>query len=200
MKTFKSLLFFLMINCASYTAFADGHASHAIDSNKSELKWYGSKIVGGAHDGTINIKSGSLKWEKGILRSGDIVIDMTSIVNSDIKSEKLNKKLVGHLRSDDFFSVAKHKVATFKTTKVQSLKGDLHRLWGKMTIKGITKEVDFLVRFSKSGNSLSVIGEIKLDRTDFDVKYGSGKFFDDLGDKMISDEIKLNFTLVSSLK
>ena len=195
MKMLKTLFFSLAFVGLSTAAYSK---DFTVNSKKSKVSWYGSKIVGGSHNGTIGIKAGKLNVAKGTLKSGSIDIDMTSIVNLDISSEKFNKKLVGHLESNDFFGVKKHPVAKFTTTKVQPLKDGLHRVWGKMTIKGKTKDVDFLAKVDTAGKNVTARGEIKLDRTDFDVKYGSGKFFDDLGDKMISDEIKLNFELVAN--
>lgn len=177
---------------------ANGYAvTHKISTGDSVVNWSGAKVVGGAHNGTVGVKSGELNWEKGKLTSGIITIDMKNMVNLDISSEKYQKKLVGHLQSKDFFEVETYPTATFKTTKVQHVKDDSYMLWGKMTIKKSTKDIKFLAQISQKGDNVAGQGEIVFDRTDFNVRYGSGKFFDNLGDKMIADEIKLNFKVVA---
>ena len=168
-----------------------------IDTGESKVEWYGSKVVGGSHNGIISIKSGSIVWLKDTLVSGKIEIDMQSIINTDVKSAKYNKKLVDHLKSDDFFGVQKFPIAKFETTNVTKLKDSSFKVLGKMTIKGITKEVNITAKINRNGSKINAIGEIKLDRTDFNVRYGSGKFFENLGNRMISDEIKLNFSLLA---
>lgn len=190
-------LFGLFISLFLFTGqtFADN-----IDPSKSEVNWYGSKIVGKSHNGTIKIKSGKLTWGKSNFEKGEVVIDMKTIVNLDLASETFNKKLVNHLSSDDFFDVKKFPEATFKSTKVTHVKDDLYSVRGDMTIKGKTNTINFLAKMKKTGSVITGRGEIKFNRADFDVRYGSDRFFDNLGDKVISDEIKLNFILVSESK
>lgn len=178
----------------SFGLVANG-ATYKLDSSKSKVMWSGSKVVGGAHDGTLDVAGGTITFEKGAFKSASVDVDMKTIKNNDIKNPEFNKKLVDHLNSDDFFSVSKFPTSKFVMSKAQKVKGDTYRIWGKMTIKGITKDVDFVGKFNESGKSLKGSGEIKLDRTDFNVRYGSGKFFENLGDKMISDEIVLKFDI-----
>lgn len=193
---FKKLLFSSFV-IAGVSGVASAQA-FKVDAEKSSLAWSGTKVIGGAHDGTIKLAGGVLNWKDGNLTSANIDVDMKTIVNNDISSAEFKKKLVDHLVSDDFFSVAKHPTATFKLTKSQLVKDGNYRLSGTMTIKGISKDVDFMAKLQPDGSMLKGKGEITLDRTDFNVKYGSGKFFDNLGDKMIADEIKLKFDLVAS--
>ena len=186
-----SLGFSLMFSCLAFAT------EFKVDADNSKVKWFGSKVVGGSHNGNIKVQSGVLNWEKGKLNSANLTIDMSSITNNDISVEKFRNKLVGHLNSDDFFSVKKFKTASFQTKKVQHVKDDSYMLTGDLTIKGKTKAVKFLAKVAEKNKVLIGEGQIKFDRTDFDVRYGSGKFFDDLGDKMISDEVKIDFQLVT---
>ena len=81
--------------------------SHKIDTNTSELTWLAKKVTG-QHNGTLKIKDGSLDASNNLLTGGNFTIDMTTIVCTDIEDEKWNKKLVGHLKSQDFFGVEEH--------------------------------------------------------------------------------------------
>ena len=129
-------------------------------------------------------------------------MDMTSLSCTDIKDADNNKKLVGHLKSADFFNVELHPTATFninKTIPYGSVKvqdgqyqKDTYKVLGDLTIKGITKPFKTKVDIYNYDTSISGIARIELDRSDFDIRYGSGSFFEDLGDKLIYDEIMLD--------
>jgi polyisoprenoid-binding protein YceI len=124
---------------------------------------------------------------------------MTSITDTDIADAGTNAKLVGHLKSDDFFGVAKHPTASFVITNVVSRgKAGEYKLIGDITVKGTTKEIRFNATINQAGDTVSGNAEIVLDRTDFDVRYGSGSFFEDLGDKTIYDEFTLKLTIVGA--
>jgi polyisoprenoid-binding protein YceI len=170
-----------------------------VDSKSSTLVWTGKKVVGGSHTGTLQLSNGELNIEKGKLTGGSFDIDMNSITCTDLTDESYNKKLVGHLKSDDFFSVEKFSKSNFVITKATPVKGFDHNylITGKLTIKGITEEVTFpaLVKIDK--NNASATADIVVDRSKYNVRYGSGKFFDNLGDNMISDEFILNVKLVT---
>ncbi|MGQ0644322.1 MAG: YceI family protein [Elusimicrobiota bacterium] len=174
----------------------------SLDPAKSVLKWTGRKVTG-AHNGTIRLKSGSAVVTKGRLTGGEFTVDMTSIENEDIQDAASRAKLVGHLKSDDFFGVDKHPEAAFKVTGVKPLSGasgsgkPTHEITGDLTIKGITHPVTFPAHVKISGDKAEAKGSITVDRTKWDVRYGSGKFFQNLGDKMIHDDFSLDFHLVA---
>ena len=165
---------------------------YELDLAKSELIWEGRKITG-SHTGKIKFQKGKIQKKKDSF-SGNLVIDMNSITCTDIDNPKYNKKLVDHLKSKDFFHTQKHKTATLKITKAVRNKKS-YTIYGKITIRGKTHEIKFpaTVNFSKSGNSFGSKGELKLNRTKFNVKYNSGKFFKNLGDKLIYDDFKIIF-------
>ena len=161
-----------------------------VDTSKSKVTWTGAKVVGSKHTGTVNIKEADLKWNKGEPTKGKIVIDMTTITNTDLTDKKWNDKLVGHLKSDDFFSVKKHKTATLNIKKVAKASDNLYMLTGDLKIKGKKQKVTVKAEVTKSTDKMKHIkATFKFDRTKFGIKYGSGQFFKDLGDKMISDEV-----------
>ena len=162
----------------------------SVDTAKSMVTWTGAKIVGSTHTGNVQIKEADVKWKKGEPTKGTIVIDMTTITNTDLKDAKYNKKLVGHLKSDDFFSVEKHKTATLDIKKVAKVSDKLYTLTADLNIKGKKETVTVKAEVTESTKTAKKVNAtFKFDRTKFGIKYGSGKFFTDLGDKVISDEV-----------
>ena len=161
-----------------------------INVNKSNVIWKGYKVTG-SHQGTIAIKSGHLNFNDNKLTGGAFVIDMLSINNTDLDKE-YKGKLEGHLKSDDFFGVKKFPTATLKFKKVKSIGKNAYKVTGDLTIKGKTNSAKFTL--SVYGNKASV--SLKIDRSKFNVKYGSTSFFDNLKDKAIYDE----FDLVADLE
>lgn len=173
-----------------------GDGNKNIDAAKSSVKWTGEK-VSGTHYGKVKVKSGNVDIKNGSITGGSITIDMTTITCDDIENKEYNGKLVGHLNSPDFFNVEAFKTAEFKITKViPSGKGKV-QLVGKLTIKGITKDIEFMVTETEKAGVYSASGQMKINRTLYDIKYGSGSFFEGLGDKMIYDDILLDFTIVT---
>lgn len=168
-----------------------------IDTKASSVNWKAEKVTG-EHVGTINIKSGELVIQGGTLNGGNIVINMTSIICNDIDDAGTNAKLIGHLKSEDFFSVEKNETATFVISNVKVLSAKKIMITGNMTIKGISNEQSFEATTGLVGGKMNISGAMKIDRTKYKVVYGSGSVFDDLGDKMIYDEFTLDFKLVTS--
>lgn len=156
-----------------------------INVTNSSIQWVGEKVVG-SHQGMISLKSGELIYDDNQLVGGSFVIDMTSLTCTDLTGE-YKSKLEDHLKSDDFFGVNKFETASLSINKVIEIKSKSHSVTAELTIKGITKTINFVAQIDE--NNLNA--NIKIDRTKFDVKYGSGSFFDDLGDNMIYDEFEL---------
>lgn len=155
---------------------------------KSTINWIGEKVTG-KHTGTINLEKGYLEMEGEVIVGGEFVIDMTSITVTDLKGESKGK-LEGHLNSDDFFGVAQHPTATLVVNNATK-KGNVYAVSGDITIKGVTEAITFDLEMNKNTASTS----ITIDRTKFGVRYGSGSFFDNLGDKTIYDDFVLNIEL-----
>lgn len=166
----------------------------------SKLLWTGNK-VSGSHNGDIVVKSGSLVNDEGKI-SGDFVIDMTTINTLDLEGD-YKGKLDGHLSAPDFFNVAEHPTATFEITKVRPVRvlegsNDTHKITGNLTIKGISNEIEFPASVKFDGDKFMANAAFDIDRTKWDIKYGSGGFFDGLGDKMIYDDIEFELSLVGA--
>lgn len=185
---------------AGKTSVAIGK-TFAVNTNGSLINWTGSKIGGSSHSGTLSISGGSVTVDKNAITGGKFTIDMNSLLNTDLDGE-MKGKLEGHLKAPDFFDTATHPQGTFEITKVNSLENDpdaSHLVYGNLTLKGITKQVGFRAQLGISANGVSVsTPDFTIDRTDFDIKYNSSKFFDNLKDKAINDNIGLQVVLQAS--
>ncbi|GAA4277694.1 YceI family protein [Aquimarina mytili] len=165
-------------------------ATTSVLAQKKEIKegtinWTGKKVTG-QHTGTLKLSEGFLVFEGESITSGEFTVDMTSLTVTDLEAGKGKEKLEGHLSSDDFFSIDKHKTAKLVVTKAKKVdKG--YKIAGDLTIKGKTNPIQFDLAIKGDAASTT----LKVDRTKYDIKYGSGSFFDNLGDKAISDEFEL---------
>ena len=187
MKNLKTIAIALFVAAASISVNAQ---TKKIDVSSSTIKWVGKKVTG-EHSGTVNFKDGSIIFKGKKLTGGSFVVDMTSLTSTDLTGE-YQGKLNGHLKADDFFGTDKYptsklvfkKIGTTKTTNVYAVTADL-------TIKGITKPVTF----DLTVNPNSATTAFKVDRTKYGIKYNSGNFFENLGDKTISDDFELTVAL-----
>jgi len=173
---------------------------YKIDSKESSVSWKGSKKMGSSHHGMILVKEGDVTFDKkGQLSAGQVVIDMGTISNEDLKdSPEYQKKLVGHLSSEDFFNVSKFPTATFKVTSVTPKAKNEAVVKGELTMIGKTNPIEFPVKFTMDKGVATGEALVKIDRTKWGLKYGSGNFFKELAaDKIISDEFELNLKLVA---
>lgn len=162
-----------------------------IDVTQSNIIWKGYKMLK-SHEGTLSFQSGHLKFNGNQLIGGEMIVDMTTLVNTDMSAGSGKERLEGHLKSDDFFGVEKYPTASIQFIKVKNINDNKnYEITSKITIKNITKEVKFNVILD--GPTATAV--LKLDRSDFDVRFGSGKFFDNLGDKTIKDEFDLNVSV-----
>lgn len=160
-----------------------------LDIKSSEVTWTGKKVTG-EHHGTINFKEGYLNVEGDEILGGEFVIDMSSINVTDLEGE-YKQKLEGHLKSDDFFGVENHPTSKLVITNAAKKSGNTYGIVGDLTIKGKTRPVTFDMVYD--GNQASA--KLTIDRSKYDVRYGSGSFFDNLGDKTIYDDFDLNVKL-----
>lgn len=167
-----------------------------IDTTASTVQWTGKKVTG-SHSGSIKLKNGTLKIENGELVGGNFTIDMTSITNSDLSGDQ-KANLEGHLKSGDFFGVDKYPTATFEITQAVPQGPGKYKVVGDITIKGTTEEVQFSATLEETKEQYIAKAEFAIDRSKFNVRYGSGSFFDNLGDKTIYDEFDLKVEIVST--
>lgn len=175
--------------------------AYNVDIAKSDLKWHAKKVTG-EHMGNIGLQSGQVLVQGSKIVGGTFVIDMNAMTCTDIKDATYNGKLIGHLKSDDFFSVEKHPTATFKITEVKSnAKAAAGKpnatITGDLTIKGITKSVSFPATLAVKNGVATAKGDVTIDRSKFDVRYGSNSFFENLGDKAIIDDFVVSLDVTA---
>lgn len=162
-----------------------------VNTDKSSIHWIG-KTIGGEHSGEIKLKQAILEIEDDVIRNGEFVIDMNSMNNTDIESEEYRQKIIGHLKSDDFFGVSTFPIAVLKITKESMFKKDEATVDADLMIKGVIHPISFNI--IREGNTYTAL--LTVDRSKYNIRYGSKSFFDNLGDKAIHDNFTLEIVLV----
>ena len=190
----KKIILSLALSTLTLISFASKpHVNKVkVNTTNSTVKWTGFKVAS-SHNGTINIKSGALDFDHGVLVGGNFVIDMNTIKNTDIESVKLEN----HLKDEDFFNVAEFPTAVLTITNAKKRDGNDYYIVADLTIKGKTHPINFAAVVTANGLHFSAIANIKIDRTKWDVTYNSGNFFENLGDYLIKDEIEFDVFLLS---
>lgn len=179
---------------------------YTINTGNSMLEWEGSKPTG-THMGTINLKSGSIGVAGDKIVSGSFVFDMKSIKNTDLTDAEYNKKLVGHLMSSDFFAVDSFPEAHFTITSVDAIENPqpsdkeanlTHLIKGNLKIKSTEKNITFKASIMIENNQIvAAAPQFLIDRSEWKIKYASRKFFDNLKDKFVNDEIGIKFNILA---
>lgn len=188
----------LFLIAIMFVAFRKGDKNaglYKIDQSKSEMTWIGKKVIG-SENGTINIKNGTVNYNGSTITSGSFTIDMNTIKALSQEGESKGK-LENHLKSADFFEVAKFPVTTFKIKKVVKGSGGNATATGALTIKGITRDITFPIKMNVMDGRLEITAkDIKVDRTKYGVKFASKSLKSTVSDKAIDDEFAIGFTLV----
>lgn len=184
----QAVLLILTIGCF-FTLQSFTIEKEDVKIKDSALTWVGSKVTG-SHEGTIKLKSGYLTLDNNNLVGGEFVIDMTTIVCTDL-SGKGKASIEGHLKSDDFFSVDKFPTASLTILDVKKKGLGQYQVNANITIKGMTQEIMFDAEIKEK----TAIAKLVIDRTEFGIIYKSGNFFEELADKAIYDEFKLSIEL-----
>ena len=162
-----------------------------IDISKSSVKWIGEKVTG-SHEGTFSIKEGHLHFDNNTFTGGNVVIDMSTIECTDLVGEP-KSSIEGHLSSDDFFGIKKYPTANLEIVNAEKIKysKNKYKVSAILEIKSVKNNIELEVVIDNG----SAIVDLVIDRTLYNIKYGSGSFFDNLGDKMIYDDFKLSVSL-----
>jgi len=167
---------------------------YKVSLSDSQIKWQAYKVTG-QHDGVVNLSSGELRIKDNKIAGGNFEVDMTSITVTDLSGESKGK-LEGHLKSPDFFGVEDHPKAKFVISEAFPMgENGKYRIKGDLTIKDNTNPIAFNAQMTEEGEMLVANADLKIDRSKYNVRYGSGSFFDNLGDKTIYDEFDLAITL-----
>lgn len=181
---------------ASPAVLTDG--TYRLVAASSSMQWQSKKSLLKEYvdSGTIGLREGSVVIRNGAVASGSLVVDMTTIAASSTGKGTGKDQLSKHLKSADFFDATKYPTATFRLTSFVRQLGD-YLVIGDLTVKGITKPVSFPATLTVADGSLTLSGAAKVDRTQYDVRFGSGKFFSNLGDTVIDDFFTVTFTAVA---
>ena len=175
---------------------------YAVAAEQSNVNWNGKKVAG-EHSGTIALQGGELLVNNDQVTGGTFVIDMNTIANTDLTDPEYNAKLVGHLKADDFFGVEKYPTATFTITNIAPIASDAaagapnYNVTGDLTIKEKTEQVSFPATINVENGVATAKAEVKVDRTKFDIRYGSASFFNDLGDNAIDNDFTVSFDVAA---
>jgi polyisoprenoid-binding protein YceI len=188
----------LIILLTSVFTFVDSPVPATVSISESTLTWKATKVTG-EHFGKVPLADAKLDYANGKITGGSFEMDMTSLTVEDITDAGSNKKLTDHLKSDDFFSVAKFNKSTFVIKQAKTSNGKDYEITGDLTIKGITSPVTFPAKVDVAGKSVTATGTITFDRTKFDIKYRSGNYFENLADKLIYDDVTLDVKLVATI-
>jgi len=184
----NTFLLIALLLIGSYTV--DAQLKLTADAEKTKLQWLGEKVTG-EHTGTINLKDGWLNWKDNRIVAGEFNIDMTTITDADA-----SERLEGHLKSDDFFGVEKFPTSKLVITGSESFEKGTAVVKGTLSIKGVTHPIEFKATSQKKDDGTWFYANIVIDRSKYNIRYGSGSFFDNLGDKVIYDEFKLKVNLL----
>jgi len=166
---------------------------------RHDLEWEGKK-VSGSHNGKVQLSKGWLKKDGDKIVDGYFEVDLTTMTCEDLKSPEWNKKLIDHLFSDDFFSVKDHPTATLKVNEAIPKAGDKWVFNTDLTIKGITHPLIFEAELESKDGNLEFDADLVIDRTKYEIRYGSGSFFKGLGDKLIYDNFEVDMEVVLAVE
>tara|TARA_B100000941_G_C28455640_1_gene527712 strand:+ start:21 stop:599 length:579 start_codon:yes stop_codon:yes gene_type:complete len=187
-KSFK----FLLSICLISTSFATSQEQNLNQfTSQSNIRWYGEELTGTTHFGNLSFKEAQIKIQDGVISSGKFVVDMTSLTVEDLSGVG-KAKLTVHLKSDDFFSTEKHPEALLTITQKAKVENGVQYLVGELSIKEIQHPVEFTMTL---GDDNSAVAQLTFDRSKYEVRFRSGSFFENLGDKLIQDDIKLEANL-----
>jgi polyisoprenoid-binding protein YceI len=197
----KTILITAVIGFIALASFKMKEETYKADTKLSSLEWNGKKLKG-EHNGTIMLSSGEIIINKDAVTGGTFEIDMNSLTDKDLTDPSYKTKLEGHLKSADFFDAQKFPKAKFVITSVTPIKeakegGYTHTVKGNLTIKDKTNEISFDAVIKMAEGKVACVGTATIDRSKFDIKYGSKSFFPEIGDKLIYDEFIVKFNVVA---
>lgn len=194
----------ILLTLISLVACTNHSYSQTMDvSRDSRIEWTGRPLVGTGHHGTIKIVSGFISLSDSELDKfdkGKIIIDMNSIQNTDMPEADGGADLVSHLKSDDFFAVAKYPQAIFEITSMTPLFPFIniqkYNVTGNLTIKGVTRVITFPATLKDTDKGLQFDGTLTIDRTKWNINYKSKSLISTVKDGIIEDEISISFKIL----
>jgi len=200
-KLFTFLMLIILASCntnpnQASTQQAQGVATadniYNVETAQSQITWTGREVSTSYHYGTLDFVYGSFEISNGAIVNGEFIVDMTSINNQDMEGDS-KARLEGHLKSDDFFSVESYPTASISINSSELISDGKWNVSADLSIKGFTHPVNFEMISSEDGWSANLV----FDRSKYDVRFRSGSFFENLGDKLIYDDIELSINLTT---
>jgi polyisoprenoid-binding protein YceI len=200
-KLFTFLMLIVLASCntnpnQASTEQSQGVATadniYNIETVQSQITWTGREVSTSYHYGTLDFVSGNFEISNGAIVNGEFIVDMTSINNQDMEGDR-KARLEGHLKSDDFFSVESYPTAAISINSSELISDGKWNVSADLSIKGFTHPVNFEMISSEDGWSANLV----FDRSKYDVRFRSGSFFENLGDKLIYDDIELSINLIT---
>ena len=200
-KLFTFLMLIILASCntnpnQASTQQAQGVATvdniYNVETAQSQITWTGREVSTSYHYGTLDFVSGNFEISNGAIVNGEFIVDMTSINNQDMEGDS-KARLEGHLKSDDFFSVESYPTASISINSSELISDGKWNVSADLSIKGFTHPVNFEMISSEDGWSANLV----FDRSKYDVRFRSGSFFENLGDKLIYDDIELSINLTT---
>lgn len=167
---------------------------YVADPTASKIEWTGKKLTG-EHNGEIKLAAGELIFLKQKLSGGSFEMDMASINCTDITDAKSNKRFVDHLKSEDFFSVKRYPLSRFVITSVTCKSDRECDITGSLTIKDKTNAITFPAKLQRKDDKLVATAMMTFDRSKYDIKFGSQSFYENLGDKLVYDDVDISIIL-----
>ena len=200
-KLFTFLMLIILASCntnpnQASTQQAQGVATvdniYNVETAQSQITWTGREVSTSYHYGTLDFVSGNFEISNGAIVNGEFIVDMTTINNQDMEGDS-KARLEGHLKSDDFFSVESYPTASISINSSELISDGKWNVSADLSIKGFTHPVNFEMISSEDGWSANLV----FDRSKYDVRFRSGSFFENLGDKLIYDDIELSINLTT---
>lgn len=202
------IILFVNINCSKKSKvvseekkdmiFSFIDKDYVVNTSNSKVKWIGKELSTKEHHGLLNIKNGTISFSKNGIINGNIILDMNSIDVKDLEGQ-WKEKLNGHLKSQDFFDIVNYPTSNLKFNgNINNKINEQYLFNGDLTIKGITHPISFASKIKNKNEMLIADAKLTFDRSLYDVRFGSGKFFENLGDKLIFDEIEVDVILITN--
>ena len=185
---FKKLIILTILIYSALSIYAQ---DKSLNLETSNIRWYGEEITGKQHYGDLKFSSGNIQINNEVVTNGSFTVNMNSLSVEDLSGGG-KKRLEGHLRSTAFFGVSDHPQASLSISSVVEIDGNSQILDGQLTIKDVTHPINFSLTLTTENNASAIL---VFDRSKYDIRFRSGSFFDELGDKLILDEIKLEVAL-----
>ncbi len=175
---------------------------YAIDTEQSEIRWTGRNLTG-SHTGTLKLLSGTIEVENGRATRGVFVVDMHSISDKSVEDSEMRRLLQSHLASDDFFDVQRFPTAEFRLTRIAPMEraaagSPNSEVSGELVMKGVCREISFrAVTAPMPDGRLAAEAHFDIDRTQWNVLYGSGKFYEKLGKHLVHDDVTVELKIIA---